>query len=457
MAYNFLRGNRDQPYLLPPDPRDWLPEGHLAWFVRDVVDQLDLAPFYRAHRDDGHGHPAYDPKNLLGVLLYAYCLGVRSSRQIERRCTEDVAFRVLAANQTPDHVTIARFRVRHEQALAGFLVESLRLCAAAGMVRLGTLALDGTKLAANAAERANRTVDKLRDEVAEILRQAAAADQCEDREHGDARGDELPAALASKAGRLQRLRIAKAQLEAEAAERQRRYEQRVAALAAAARAKGKQPRARIKPRRRDEAPKPEAVANATDPDSRLVHTRKGSLQGYNAQAVTTMDQVIVAAELTQQANDLQQLDPMLAATTATLAAAGIAERPGTLLADCGYWTIANLTQLPGALELLIPPARHGRQGKRRKDGKPSESRSDGLRAAMTAKLQSEQGKARYAKRKETVEPVFGQIKDVRGARRFLRRGLGACQAEWKLLCGTHNLLKLWRHQTVQPPATPATT
>jgi transposase len=457
MAYNFLRGDRDQPFLLPPDLRDWLPAGHLAWFILDVVDQLDLGPFYRQHRVDGHGHPAYDPKLLLGVLLYGYCLGVRSSRQLERRCSEEIAFRVLAANQTPDHVTIARFRVRHEQALAGFLVESLRLCAAAGMVRVGTVALDGTKLAGNAADRANRTHEQLEDEVAEILRQAAEADQREDREHDQARGDELPAALANPTGRLQRLRVAKAQLEAEAAERQRRYERRVANLAAAARAKGKQPKARIKPRRRDEAPKPGAVANVTDPDSRLVHSRKGSLQGYNAQAVTTCEQVIVAAELTQQANDLQQLGPMLEATAATLAAAGIAERPGTLLADCGYWTIANLTQIPDAPELLIPPARHGRQGKPRKDGKPSESKSDGLRAAMTAKLASEQGKACYAKRKQTVEPVFGQVKDVRGARRFTRRGLGACAAEWKLLCGTHNLLKLWRHRTRPPSASPAAT
>jgi transposase len=457
MTYNFLRGDRDQPFLLPPDLRDWLPDGHLAWFILDVVDQLDLAPFHRAHRDDGHGHPAYDPKTLLGVLLYAYCLGVRSSRQTERRLHEDVAFRVLAANQTPDHVTIARFRARHEQALAGFLVASLKLCAAAGMVRVGTVALDGTKLAANAADKANRTHDTLEGEVAEILRQAAEADQREDREHGDARGDELPEALASKAGRLQRLRQAKAQLEAEAAARQQRYEQRVAALAAAARARGKQPKARIKPRARDEAPNPKRVANVTDPDSRLVHTRKGSLQGYNAQAVTTCEQVIVAAELTQQANDLQQLGPMLAATAATLAAARVQDRPGRLLADSGYWTIANLTQLPGAPELLIPPARHGRQGKPRKDGKPSESRSDGLRAAMTTKLQSADGKACYAKRKQTVEPVFGQIKDVRGARRFMRRGLRACQAEWRLVCGTHNLLKLWRHQTAQPPGMPATT
>ena len=457
MAYNFLACDRDQAFLLPPDLRDWLPQGHLAWFVADVIDQLDLAPFYRAHRDDGHGHPAYDPKLLLGVLLYAYCLGVRSSRQIQRRCHEDIAFRVLAANLAPDHVTIARFRVRHEQALAGFLVESLKLSAAAGMVRLGTVALDGTKVAANAAERANRTHEKLEEEVAGILRQAAEADQHEDQLFGDARGDELPEALASKAGRLARLRQAKALLEAEAAARQQRYETRVAELAAAARARGQQPKARIKPRRRDEAPNPKRVANATDPDSRLVRTRKGSLQGYNAQAVTTCEQVVVAAELTQQANDLQQLQPMLEATAATLAAAGIPERPGTLLADCGYWTIANLTQLPDAPELLIPPAKHGRQGKPRKDGKPSESRSDGLRAAMTAKLQSEDGKARYAKRKQTVEPVFGQIKDVRGARRFQRRGLRACQAEWKLLCGTHNLLKLWRHQTARPSGMPAIT
>src|SRR4029453_10660648 len=226
MAYNFLRAERDQPFLLPPDLRDWLPDAHLAWFILDVIDQLDLAPFYRAHRADGHGHPAYDPETLLGVLLYGYCLGVRSSRQLERRCHEDIAFRVLAANQAPDHVTIARFRARHEQALAGFLVDSLKLCAAAGMVRVGTLALDGTKLAANASDKANRTHDKLEAEVAEILRQAAEADQHEDQLFGDARGDELPQELVSKAGRLARLRHAKAQLEAEAPARQQAYQQR---------------------------------------------------------------------------------------------------------------------------------------------------------------------------------------------------------------------------------------
>src|SRR6266487_48569 len=454
MTYNFLRGDRDQPFLLPPDLRDWLPQGHLAWFILDVVDQLDLDPFYRAHRDDGHGHPAYDPKLLLGVLLYGYCVGVRSSRQLERRLTEDITFRVLAANQTPDHVTIARFRVRHEQALAGFLVESLKLCAAAGMVSVGVVALDGTKLAGNAADKANRTQEKLEAEVAEILREAADVDRHEDRLFGKARGDELPEALASKADRLARLRQAKARLEAEAAERARRYAERAAASAAAAAAKGKPPPT-LKPRRRDEAPNPKATANVTDPDSRLLHTRKRRVQGYNAQAVTTCEQIIVAAELTQDANDFQQLEPMLQATAATLADAGIGERPDMLLADSGYWSIANLTEIPDAPQLLIPPPKPGRHGRPRKDGRPSASNSDGLRAATTAKLTSDDGKACYGKRKETIEPVFGQIKDGRGARRLLRRGLAACEAEWKLLCGTHNLLKLWRHTVIRPAATPA--
>jgi transposase len=362
MAYNFLGGDRDQPFLLPPDLRDWLPEGHLAWFVLDVVDQLDLAPFYRQHRDDGHGHPAYDPKLLLGVLLYGYCLGVRSSRQLERRLHEDIAFRVLAANQTPDHVTIARFRARHQQTLAGFLVESLKLCAAAGMVQVGTVALDGTKLAGNAADKANRTLDQLEAEVAEILRQAAETDQHEDRLFGDACGDELPPALASKTDRLAR----------RARPRPGWRPRRLSASSATSSGSPPVPpplsprasrRGSSSPGRVTRRPTPKATANTTDPDSRFLHTRKGSVQGYNAQAVTTLEQVIVAAELTQDANDLQQLEPMLQATAATLAAAGIAERPEVLLADCGYWSIANLTEIPHAPELLIPSTKHARQGR----------------------------------------------------------------------------------------------
>jgi transposase len=307
MAYNFRACDRDQAFLLPPDLRDWLPTDHLAWFILDVVDHLDLGPFLKAYRADGHGRAAYAPRMLLAVLLYAYCTGIRSSRQIERRCQEDIAFRVLSGNTTPDHVTIARFRVRHEQALAGLLVQSLQLCAAAGMVRLGLVALDGTKIEANAAAAANRTHTHLQAQVAELLAQAAEADRADDQHHGS-RG-ELPRALAGRAERLARLQQAKAQLETEAATRQQRYQQRVAELAAAARARGQRPRAHIRPRRRDEAPNPKATVNTTDPDSRFVRGNGRTLQGYNAQAAATLEQVVVAAELTQQANDLQQLAP----------------------------------------------------------------------------------------------------------------------------------------------------
>ena len=221
----------------------------------------------------------------------------------------------------------------------------------------------------------------------------------------------------------------------------------MAELAAAARARGQRPRTEIRPRRRDAAPNPKATINTTDPDSRFVHGNGRTLQGYNAQAAATCQQVVIAAELTQQANDLQQLAPMLAAIRTTLTAAGIDARPQRLAADSGYWSIANVSAIPDAPELLIPPARHGRHGKPRKDGKPSESKSDSLRAAMLARLGSEQGKTCYAQRSRTIEPVFGQVKTIQGGSRFMRRGLEACQAEWKLLCGTHNLLKLWRTTT----------
>jgi Transposase DDE domain len=283
---------------------------------------------------------------------------------------------------------------------------------------------------------ANRTHAHLQAQVAALLVQAAATDQAEDRQHGTAHGDELPQGLAARAERLARLQHAKAQLEAEAAARQQRYQQRVAELAAAAQARGQRPRAHIRPRRRDEAPNPRATVNTTDPDSRFVRGNGRTLQGYNAQAATTTAQVVVAAELTQEANDLQQLAPMLAAIRTTLTAAGVGDQVQQLAADSGYWSIANVSAILDAPELLIPPARHGRHSKPRKDGKPSESKSDNLRAAMLARLGSEQGKACYALRSRTIEPVFGQLKTVQGGGRFMRRGLRACAAEWKLLCGT---------------------
>jgi transposase len=204
MAYHFLACDRDQVFLLPPDMRDRLPADHLAWFVLDVVDQLDLGPFLKAYRADGHGRAAHQPRMLLAVLLDGYCTGVRSSHQIERRCHEDIAFRILAGNRTPDHVTIARFRVRHEQALAGLLIQSLKLCAAAGLVRLGLVAPDGTKIEANAAA-ANRTHAHLQAQVAELLQQAAAIDQAEDHRGGP--GPVLRAGRASRVSQNPSLRL----------------------------------------------------------------------------------------------------------------------------------------------------------------------------------------------------------------------------------------------------------
>ena len=236
---------------------------------------------------------------------------------------------------------------------------------------------------------------------------------------------------------------AKAQLEAEATERQQRTQQRAEELAAKARARGKQPKALYRPRCRDEAPRPAATVNTTDPHSRLVRGNGRTLQGYNAQVAATMEQIVVAAELTQQANDVQQLAPMLTAIRTTLTGAGIGEPLQRLAADSGYRSIANVSTIPDAPELLIPPARHGRHGK------PSESKSDGVRAAMRAKLTAGPSRAYYAQRSRTIEPVFGQVKTVQGSGRFMRRGLRTCAAEWQLLCGTHNLLKLWR--TTMPP------
>jgi len=420
---------------------EWLPEDHLVWFVIDVVDQIDLDRFRRSYRPDGHGRPAYDPAMMVALLLYAYCGGVRSSRVIERRCVEDIAYRVLAGNHRPDHVTIARFRQRHAAPLAAVFVDSLRLCAEAGLVRLGVVALDGTKMGTNASADANQTLAALTKTVAEIL----AAAETTDRSEQDTPAQAVPPGLADRGGRLARLREAKERLEATAAERAQRFEARARTMNDARAAKGLPPR-EFRPRPRGATPQPGAVANTTDPDSRLLRGRGGTVQGYNAQAVCTADQVIVAAEVTQAANDLEQLPVMLAATSAALDAAGIGQRPETLVADAGYWRIENVNgSITDAPELFINVARHARRGKTRKDGKPSASKSGPFVAAMKAKLKSDRGGEMMKMRKSTIEPVFGQIKSARGARRFSRRGLHAAQHEWQFLCAAHNLTKLWRH------------
>jgi transposase len=356
MAQNFLIFDRDQPLLLPPDLRDWLPEDHLAWFVIEAVDELDLQPFYAAYRTDGHGAAAHEPKMMVGLLAYAYAVGERSSRAIERRCREDVAFRVICANQIPDHATIARFRVRHEAALADLFGQVLGLCAQAGLVEVAVLAVDGTKLEASASNHATRSYEQI---AAEILAEAGRIDAAEDELHGEARGDELPEQLASREGRRAWLREAKERLERERAakpkavprDRSRRLElcrlrlvedwqteRRANRDYEAYRARGVMRDGRRFGRPPDpHTPRsqPEGKINTTDPDSKNMKAYRGYLQGYNAQTVTTERQIIVAAEIAPDGLDFAQLDPMVAAAERELAEAGVKERPEVVLADAG--------------------------------------------------------------------------------------------------------------------------
>jgi transposase len=459
---NFLVCDRDQQYLMPPSLTDWLPEDHLAWFLLDVVDELDLDELYAAYRADGWGRAAHDPSMMLALLLYAYCLGERSSRRIEQRCRQDIAFRVITANSVPDHATIARFRARHEQTLKGLLVQSLRLCQAAGLVSVGVLAVDGTKVAAQASMNATRSRAQIEAEVAAILAEAQAVDAVEDGQHAaDAGADRAPVLRGGRVARRGRLLEAKVQLEAEDQAARDAYQRTVAERAAREAATGQRIRGR-KPQL--PAPDPERRVNTSDPDSRVMPAKGGWLQGYNAQIVTTLDQIIVAAEVTNLSNDQRLLHPMLAAATQTLTTAGHLEAIGTVLADAGYCTDANLAAAdPHGPELLMPPYN---LRKRRDPDDACEQlgnrapKHQSAKQRLAQRLATEHGKALYRLRSQSVEAAFGQIKEARGCRRFHRRGHSAVSSEWTFICATHNLLKLWRktrtgHGEQQPAGQPA--
>jgi len=440
VAQNFLRCDREQELLLPPSLREWLPQDHLAWFVLDAVGEIDLSAFYGAYRQDGWGRAAFEPQVMVALLLYAYAIGERSSRGIERRCREDIAFRVITANQMPDHATIARFRARHEQALAETFVQVLALCAKAGLVSVGVVALDGSLLAGNASPQATRTYSSIRDEVERMLAEAARADADEDQRFGDARGDELPGELADPRSRRERLRRCKEQLEREQAGEQAGYEANLAWRAA-----WEDEHGRLLAGRKPIPPDPAALAarkiNATDPDTRLMKRAGGrSVQGYNAQVVASPEQVIIAAQLTQSHNDSDQLEPMVAAASHTLLAAGIEEPIGIVLADGGYWNSPAITNVrEQGIDVLVPTENRRRDAPRKlspRRGKEAER--------IEAVLSKPEGQALYRRRQQIVEPVFAQTKFIRRTDRFQRRGLAACQAEWQLIAATHNLLKLWR-------------
>ncbi len=429
----------DQLFLLPPNLRDWLPPGHLAYFVSDVVDGLDLSPIFQVYEREARGYPPYHPALMVKVVLYGYATGVRSSRRLARACVEDVAVRVLAANNTPDFRTLSEFRRRHLRALSGLFQDVLRLCRQAGLVRLGTVALDSTKVKANASKhkamsyaRMERAERELEATVRRILEEAERVDSEEDERFGpDRRGDELPEELADPGRRLEKIREAKAALEAEA-------RQAAAATRQAWEDRGGQGR----PPRAPETvrPAPKTQRNFTDPDSKIMKGADGFIQAYNAQAAVDVDsQVIVAHDVSNQPSDVEHLAPMMEQVIARTR-----RRPRRVLADAGYCSEATLAYLgQRGIEGYVATER-GRHGEPRLPaprGRPPAGLS--WRERMARRLRTQRGQHYYRQRMLTSEPVFGQLKQAMGFRQFLLRGGAKVRAEWALLCTAFNLRKLW--------------
>jgi transposase len=462
----------DQLFLLPPSLQDWLPEDHLARFIADVMVELDLGAIYAEYeRQDGRGLAAYHPLLMTRLLLYGYCTGVTSSRRIERGTYDDVAFRYLAADQHPDHDTIANFRQQHLKALAGLFVQALRLCQQAGLVKLGNVAIDGTKMMANASTRRSVPYQKLREReerwekiVADLLAAAQRTDQEEDQRYGPGRpADPLPADLANAQSRLQKIRQAKAELEREA-QQQLEELQRLAPPRKRGRPRKDAPSATLAPqdagqrrnaskqlqRARRSAASPRRQYNFVDPDSRVMRdaARKSFVQAYNAQAAADSHaQVIVAAELTQEVNDKHQLIPMTKAIQQTTGGT-----PETITADAGYWDTTSLQNpaLQGIEVLVAPDSLETEPGEPHPVHAPHTPQAQQMRQVLA----TDSGQQRYRLRKAVIEPVFGQIKEVRGIRRFRFRGLQRVSCEWQLICATHNLLKLFRHRKAASPQRP---
>lgn len=491
MAHGFVPVDRDQQFLLPPDLRSWLPSDHEVWFVIDVVEQLDLSALEASYRLGGQGRAPVSPTMLLTLLMWGYSRGVVSSRAIERACREDVAFRVICANDAPDHTTIARFRQRHEAAAEALFVQVLAMCDRAGLVSLGVVAVDGTKISANAAMGANRNVDRLREQVAAMFDAAEAADVAEDEEFGEGNGAGMPPELADAAKRRERIAQLLAELDAQGDTRER--------------------------------------VNLTDLESRVMHTADGgNVQGYNAQVVCGPGQVVLAAWVTNEGNDLHQLNPMLDELSSNLAGASVDEELGVVLADAGYLSAANVTALEereiaaliatakrkdqpltgsghdpdaeiaawaafetdqarvrsehlaeqqrraaiyervdarglaisdhlGELGLSLPAAYAGlaawRAGgidavpfrkPRWKVRRPGRSPGRVARDLMDDRFADPDNQALYKQRSHLVETYFGHTKASRGIRRFMRRGLDAVNAEWQLLATAHNIERLQR-------------
>jgi transposase len=426
----------DQMFLLPPSLRDWLPENHLVYFVSDVVDQLDLSKIESVYEKEDRGQPPYHPRMMTKVLVYAYCVGVFSSRKIQKRLVEDVAFRVLAAGNQPDYRTISDFRKLHLDALQDLFEQVLKLALTAGAIKLGRVALDGSKIKANASKHKAMTYKRMKDEernlraeVRQLLKQAKAADDEEDAHYGkENSGDELPEELNRRETRLQKIREAKRALEQRAREEaQQADKDNDSERKAAAEEKA--------------TPEDKAQYNFTDPESRIMKGSDGFVQAYNAQVVVEEGcQLIVAQAVTQEANDKKQVLPMVEAIETQAE-----QTPEQLLADSGYCSDENLKKLEAApIDVYIATGRQ-KHGEKRGPCKRGPLPKGATRVdEMTRKLQKKAGAAVYAARKAIVEPVFGQIKQARGFRQFLLRGINKVRGEWALVCATHNILKMYR-------------
>ncbi len=441
MAYSFRSYSPDQDYLLPQSPRDWLPEGHLALFLQETIGTLDLSPILDRYAG-GRGPQGYHPQMLLTVLVYGYCTGVFSSRKMAAHCETDVAFRVLTAGQFPDFRTLSDFRKNHLCAFEHLFLEVLRLCREAGLMRLGHLSLDGSKYQASASKhkamsyrRIQEEEPRLLEEIRVLLGRAAEVDEAEDAEHGpDRRGDELPEELRRREGRLVKIQEAKRRLEERARCRARER----------AEAKGKEP-GQVATAEAKASPLPKEQSNFTDPDSRIMKTKNGWVQGYNGQIVVNEAGVIVAQEVSAHHADSSRLVPMLCQVETNLKALGVPSelrKPQVFTADAGYCSEANIAELE--LRQIDAYIATGRERHHGGGVDPLGRPRTPLRAAMRAKLQTEHGKLIYAQRKCMTEPVHGLTKQARGFRQFLLRGMAKVSAEFTLVNTAHNLLKLWR-------------
>ncbi len=438
MNYNFRSYNPEQPYLLPPSLDDWLPQDHLARFISETVDQMDLSALITAYRANGQGSAAYHPAMMVKILLYAYCMGIPSSRKIAKALVDDVAFRWLAAGNFPDFRTISEFRKRHLRALQDLFPQILLLCKASGLVKAGIIALDGTKVKANASLSRNKTYEqlskqekRLKEKLEALLEQAEKTDQEEDRLYGSKRGDELPEDLSTAEKRLAKIKEAKKYLEARK-------------KAEAKKSKESHKKHGRKSQKPDDTVKPETKVNMTDSESRIQKTSKGYIQGYNAQAVATEDQIVIACDVVNEANDIHQLKPMLEQAQQNLSEIDVSAK--TVLADAGYCSDDNLEYLESKDEInaLVSTRKEQEMRKAESGSKNIRHRSDRYKA-MDRNLQNPVSRYIYGFRKRIIEPVFGQMKHCQGFPGFLLRGLEKVKNEFTLWCSAHNILKLYRY------------